>query len=68
MSHKRKFNFGKFIDHESKIIGRTATNVTKSVVSVPKSLIHEGAGVLNNLSLPLLLVGGVVVYMVVMKK
>ena len=63
----RRFNVGhalKEVGHALKPIGHMA----EKIIETPSHLIDKTAGVMNNMSLPLILVGGVILFIVVKDK
>ena len=70
MRHK-KVSFAsvmKDIGHTVKPVTKEASHVVNKVVSMPEHLIDKGAGVLNNMSLPLLVIGGALAVYMINKK
>jgi hypothetical protein len=63
----RKFN----VAHALKEVGhalKPAGHLAEKIVETPSHLIDKTAGVMNNMSLPLILIGGVVLFVIVKDK
>lgn len=68
MTHKKRFNFAKL----TKEIGHDLGKVAKEVIETPEKLLDKGIhgveGVANSLTLPLLVIGGVVLFVYIKNK
>ena len=63
----RRFNVAhalKQVGHALKPVGHMA----EKIIETPSHLIDKTAGVMNNMSLPLLIIGGVVLFVIVKDK
>jgi len=63
-----KENIGKPISHLEHDAVKTVNNGIKEVGSTSRALIKSTGGILDKISLPLILVGGVIAYVVLTKK
>lgn len=68
MKHKKKVTFAHImrdVGHAVRPVTKEIGHIANKVVSMPEHIVDKGAGVLNNMSLPLLVIGGAVaIYMI----
>ena len=63
----RKFNVANTLKQVGKAL-KPVGHIAEKIVETPSHLIDKTAGVMNNMSLPLILVGGVILFIVVKDK
>ena len=71
MKHRKSVSFShviKDIGHTLKPVGKEVEHVVNKAVDLPSHIVDKAAGVANNMSLPLLVIGGAVVIYLINKK